>query len=287
MSAGDAILFPGQGSQHDAMREQVARLDPRLLELATRLVGADPFEHLADGTRFVQPAVFCASVVSWRATRDAVAPIAFAGHSLGEYGALVAAGAVDAADALELVALRGSVSQEVAARREGGMLALLGADDATAEEIARDCELAVANDNCPGQIVLSGPAAGLDAAEAAARERKIKFARLAVDGPFHSPLMEPAADALRAALREVRFRPPSRPVFSGVTGRPFDDVPRRLAESLVTGVRWRAITHELARLGATRLVEVAPGKVLTNLAKRMLPDVERVAVERTPIGAAA
>lgn len=287
MAGGDAILFPGQGSQHDGMREAVARAAPDLLELATELVGADPFERLDAGTAFVQPAIFCASVASWRECRAATRPLAFAGHSLGELAALAAADALDPRDALGLVVARGRLTQEVARAAGGGMIALLGVDRPTAEAIAAACELWVANDNCPGQIVLSGSHAGVARAEAEASERELKFAVLAVDGPFHSPAMADAAAAFARHLEAVPVREPSAPILSCVTARPFEDVRRQLAESLVSEVRWRAVIERLAALGADRFVEMAPDRVLTNMVKRTLPGAPRIAVERQLLEAPA
>lgn len=281
----DAILFPGQGSQHGDMREAVARADPELLKRAIATVGVDPFERLADGTRFVQPAIFCASVVSWRSIRERTRPIAFAGHSLGEYAALVAAEAVDPLDALRLVALRGRLTQQAAAATGGGMLALLGVDAHIAQAIAERCGVAVANDNSPGQIVLSGGHRGL--ADAAHEVRGLgKASRmLDVQGPFHSPMMSAAVEPFSEALEQVAFVSPRTPVYSCVTARPFDDIPRRLAESLVCGVRWREVLQRLDAAGATRFVEVGPGKVLSGLVKRTIRGAERIAAEEQAIGA--
>src|SRR4051794_39967696 len=159
-----AILFPGQGSQAPGMLDLVAAEAPDLLERCRELVEDDPFARAGDSTRFAQPAIFCASVASWRRARDAAGtPIAVAGHSLGEFAALVAAEALDPFDALELVVLRGRLMWEAGERAGGGsMLALLGAEEADAARLAAAHGVVVANLNAPGQVVLSGPLAGLE-----------------------------------------------------------------------------------------------------------------------------
>jgi [acyl-carrier-protein] S-malonyltransferase len=284
---GDVILFPGQGSQSPGMRESVARTAPDLLELACELVGDDPFARLEHGTRFVQPAVFCASVVSWRQIADRVRPAAFAGHSLGEYAALVAAGALDVRDALRLVVLRGRITGELGSRLRGGMLALLGVDQPAATEIARRCRVTVANDNCPGQIVLSGRRWRLRWAGRKARRKGVKTAFLAVDGPFHSPLMEPAVEPFARELAGIRFGEPRLPVYSSVSALPFDDIPARLAESLVSPVRWRDVIERLGADGARRFVEVAPGSVLADMIRRTIRGGKGISVERDGVDAVA
>jgi [acyl-carrier-protein] S-malonyltransferase len=263
------------------MRETVERAHPELLEEVCELIGDDPFRRLADGTRFVQPAIFCASVVSWTTIEDRVRPLAFAGHSLGEYAALVAAGAIGLHDALRLVVLRGRLTDEVASRLEGGMLALLGVDKPTAYEIAERCDVTVANDNCPGQFVLSGRRRELRLAERRARRAGARTSLLAVGGPFHSPLMEGALQPYARELDAVGFSQPSAPVYSCATARPFDDdVARRLAESLISPVRWREVVEHIGSRGARRFVEVAPGNVLSDMIRRTIRGGSAVAVER-------
>jgi malonyl CoA-acyl carrier protein transacylase len=272
-----AILFPGQGSQSRDMRDAVVRVRPDLLALVNEIVGEDPFPHAEEGTKFAQPAIFCASLAGWaalgRPDRDLMA-----GHSLGELAALVAAGSLRERDGLALVALRGRLMQEAGERAgDGGMLALLGAGAAEhAEALADDHGLAVANDNSPQQIVLSGSRAALPSAAAAAKELGLRAMELPVTGAFHSPMMEPAVDEFAAALKEVELKVSRIPVLSAVTAQPFDDVRLRLVQGLTMPVRWRETMLELRRLGAERFVEVGPGRVLTGLAKRTLTDVELV-----------
>jgi malonyl CoA-acyl carrier protein transacylase len=275
-----AILFPGQGSQTPDMRDQVERIRPDLLAMASECVGDDPFAHVQEGTRFAQPAIFCASLAGWESLGRPEADY-MAGHSLGELAALVAGGMVSERTALELVSLRGRLMQEAGERAgDGGMLALLGEGAAEhAEEIAAPHGLAVANDNSPQQVVLSGAREAFEAASAAARELGLRPRELPVAGAFHSPMMASAVPEFEDALAAAEF--PSdgaRPVtvLSAVTAEPFDDVRRRLAEALTMPVRWRETVLAMHDGGARRFVEVGPGKVLTGLVKRTVRDVELV-----------
>lgn len=275
-----ALLFPGQGSQTAEMRDEVAASRPDLLALAAEVVGQDPFARVEDGTMFAQPAIYCASVVGFERLRDAgVSGVAYAGHSLGEVAALVAAGALSAADGLRLVATRGRLMQESGERAGGGsMLALLGrgaADHAAA--IAQAAGLTVANDNAPNQVVLSGARTAFEAAGGAAREHALRAVPLPVTGAFHSPAMAGARPELEAALAQIDFRPPAVTVVSSITTEPFDDVRARLADALTMPVRWRETLLALRARGVERFVETGPGTVLTGLAKRTVPDVEALA----------
>ena len=225
--ASTAILFPGQGSQTDGMREEVERVRPDLLAAAIEAVGEDPFARVDDGTQFAQPAIFCASLAGWEELGRPEADY-MAGHSLGELGALVAAGAISEQDGLDLVVLRGALMGQAA---EGGMVALMGAGAADqAHELAEAHGLTVANDNSPQQVVLSGPRGSLPAAAQAARELGLRAMELDVTGAFHSPLMAPAAPKFEAALARVNFSNPRVPVLTAVTAGPFDDIPLRLAQ---------------------------------------------------------
>jgi malonyl CoA-acyl carrier protein transacylase len=272
-----AILFPGQGSQAPGMRDAVARVRPDLLALAIDVVGEDPFARAEEGTNFAQPAIFCASLAGWAALERPEGDW-MAGHSLGELAALVAAGCLGERDGLELVTLRGRLMARAGEQAgDGGMLALLGAGAAEhANELADAHGLAVANDNSPQQIVLSGPRDKLPAAAQAAKELGLRAMELPVTGAFHSPMMAAAVPEFAAALQRIELRPARVPVLSAVTAQPFDDIPRRLADGLTMPVRWRETMLELHRLGAERFVEVGPGRVLTGLAKRTLRDVELV-----------
>jgi malonyl CoA-acyl carrier protein transacylase len=271
----DAILFPGQGSQAAGMREQVERWRPDLVLLARAAVGDDPFERADEGTRFAQPAIFCAALAGWRSMRDDFEPELMAGHSLGEISALVAAGAMDAEDGLNLVAARGSLMQEAAeSAGGGGMLAVRVTDRDELADLTADTGMTVANDNSPEQVVLSGPDDALERAERELRERGVRAKRLPVAGAFHSPTMESAVPEFRERLDEVELREPSVPVLSCVTAEPFDDVRERLAQALTRPVRWLDVMRELHARGATHFVETGPGKVLTGLVRRSLDGVD-------------
>ena len=269
-----ALLFPGQGSHAEGMDEPY-RGHP-LLERGLELLGHDPFERLAEGTRFQQPALFLCSVAAWDAWReeapdDAEQAVAAAGHSLGEYAALVAAGALEFDDAVRLVDERAAAMQAAADLEPGGMLAMLGGDGQAVIALATRFGLTVANDNAPGQLVVSGPLDAIAAAEEVARDDTgARARRLDVAGAFHSPLMEPAAERLAAALAATPVHRPGIPVFANGTAAPFADVRRELAENLLRPVRWRETLLALRAAGVERFVELGPGAVLTGLVKRTL-----------------
>ncbi len=270
-----ALLFPGQGSQEVGMAELVERERPDLAALARELVGTDLFARMDEGTRFLQPAIFCASLaLAAYATNGE--PECAAGHSLGELSALVAAGAIAEEDGLRLVALRGRLMDEAGQRRPGGMLAV--GDAAEAEQLAVCFGLAVANDNSPRQVALAGDDASVDAAVEDARARRVRATRLPVKGAFHSPAMEPAVEPFAAALANVEIRTPRFTVFSAATARPFDDVRLRLAEALTGPVRWRETVIAMDLAGAERFIDVGPGRVLAGLVRRILPGAEAVSI---------
>jgi [acyl-carrier-protein] S-malonyltransferase len=272
-----AILFPGQGSQTPEMRETVAEVRPDLLSLAAEIVGEDPFPRAEEGTRFAQPAIFCASLAGWEALGRPSGEF-MAGHSLGELAALVAAGCLRERDGLELVALRGKLMQESGERAgDGSMIALMGRGAAEhAGELADAHGLAVANDNSPQQVVLSGDRARFEGLIAAAEEMRLRVTELPVTGAFHSPMMAEAVPAFTAALQGVEVSPSADgvTVLSAVTAAPFEDLRAQLAQALTMPVRWRETLLAMHDRGADRFVEVGPGRVLTGLVKRTLSDVE-------------
>jgi [acyl-carrier-protein] S-malonyltransferase len=262
-----ALLFPGQGSHSEGM--DVPFRDSPLLQRGLELLGYDPFERLAEGTRFQQPAVFLCSIAAWEA--DDSLPAAAAGHSLGEYAALVAAGALEFDGAVALVDERAAAMADAAALHPGSMTAMLGGDASAVAALAQRLGLVVANDNAPGQLVLAGPVAALEAAEECAREETgARARRLDVAGAFHSPLMEPAAERLAAALARATFATPRVPVYSNGSAAPFRDPRRELAENLLAPVRWRETLLALRATGVARFMELGPGEVLTGLVKRTL-----------------
>lgn len=264
------------------MRESVAEHQPELLELALAEVGDDPFALADEGTAYAQPAILCAGIAAWTAAGRPAAPF-FAGHSLGELGALAAAGAVEPVAAVRLAVVRGRLMQEAGEANPGGMIALLG-DGEDARAAAEAGGTAIANDNGPSQLVAAGTPAALDATAAEAKARGVRTIGLAVGGAFHTQAMGPAVKPYRAALDRVVFGPPTTPVFSSSTALPFPadaaGIRDQLAAALVHPVRWRETVDELYRLGVRRFVETGPGKALTRMVKRSsLEGVEAVVLD--------
>ena len=244
------------------------------------LVSEGPQEALT-ATEHAQPALYAVSYALWRALESAVAtpPAATAGHSLGEYTALAASGAITYEAGLALVAERGRAMAAAAAAGEpSGMAALIGADLALAEAVAADRRrdggrLWVANVNAPSQIVLAGAEADIEWLTDNARSLGIRRAiPLAVAGAFHSPFMAPAAERLEAALDETDFALPEFPVYANTTARPVAEPARQLAEQLVEPVQFAATLEHMAEDGITTFVHVGPGDVTAGLVKRTLPD---------------
>jgi [acyl-carrier-protein] S-malonyltransferase len=285
MSTQVAVVFPGQGTQMPGMgapwrdrpewQAVVGRAEAALGEpLGRLLLDADADELLR--TRNAQLAVLLTSLLAWEAVCDRVVPVAFAGHSLGQVTALIASGVMPFEDGVRFAAVRAVRTQAAADATPGVMAALLGAtlEQAEAAETAgADCW--IANDNAPGQVVLAGTPEGLEAGVAAAKAAGARTAKpLAVGGAFHTPLMQPAADALVADLAAVSLAAPSAPVVSNHDGEPYSDAEgwrARSAAHVAVPVRWRSAQGALVELGADRLVEVGHGSMLAALAKRAIP----------------
>src|ERR687887_215980 len=253
-----ALLFPGQGSHAEGMEEPYR--DHPVLERGLELLGYDPFERLTEGTRYQQPALFLCSVAAWEQWReeadDEDEARAAAGHSLGEYAALVAAGALRFDDAVRLVDERAAAMADAGDLNPGGMVAILGGDARAVRALASRLGLIVANDNAPGQLVLSGPIDAVAEAEDLARdEAGARARRLDVTGAFHSPLMEPAAERLHAALEATPISEPQIPVYSNGTASPFVDIRRELAQNLLRGVRWRETLLAMRTAGIERRLD--------------------------------
>ncbi len=281
-----------------AMHEHSA-VGRSVLEVVEDALG-EPFGKLMfDGpedelkmTRNAQPALMATALAVIRTLEDRLGKSidaigdAVAGHSLGEYAALAAAGALDIPAAAKLLRLRGDAMQNAVPVGEGAMAALLGVDIDKVKDILASREwdaLDIANDNAPGQVVISGAATDVDAVLELARERGIRKAiKLPVSAPFHCRLMAPAAEAMARALEGTTLNPPSLPVYCNVTAAPESD-PSRLKENLVTQVtemvRWRKTLNNMSADGITRFVEIGTGKVLTGLVGRCLPDAEAISIE--------
>jgi [acyl-carrier-protein] S-malonyltransferase len=274
-------------------RRTFAEADDCLGTSLSRLCFDGPADRLAL-TENAQPAILAASVASYRVlqARTGMTPLAVAGHSLGEWSALVATGALSLSDAVRSVRERGRLMQSAVPVGEGAMAALLGIDAEAAAALCADAAqgqvLTPANLNGGGQVVIAGQTAAVDRAVALAGQRRIRAQRLAVSAPFHCPLMAPAAAGLRRVLAGVVFHDPVIPVVSSVDGEPRtrgSDLGTLLVEQVTAPVQWEAAARRLADWQPTLALEVGPGRALTGLMKRILPalptqpagDVEGVA----------
>ena len=282
-----AVIFPGQGTQTPGMgapwRDHpawsvVERAEAAFGEPLASLILDAPAEQLAR-TRDAQLAVLLTSLVAWEAVREQVnAPVAFAGHSLGQVTALIASGALSLEAGVRFAARRAELTQAAADAYPGRMAALLGA---TVEQAQAACEAApdecwIANDNAPGQVVIAGTPEGVEAGSARAKELGVKRATpLNVGGAFHTPLMRSAADALPGVLADVTFTEPDAPVVSNLDAHAYssaDGWAQRSGEHVAVPVRWRESMLTMVELGATSFVEVGHGTMLAGLAKRITPD---------------
>jgi [acyl-carrier-protein] S-malonyltransferase len=294
-----AFVFPGQGSQYAGMGKDLAanfkqaahvfaEADDALGFHLSRLCFEGPEEDLKL-TANTQPAILATSIAALRVLQaeTGLQPCCVAGHSLGEYSALVAAGALALADALRTVRARGTFMQEAVPVGTGAMAAMLGIDvaelDAICSEAAQGEVVSPANFNSPGQVVIAGHAGAVARAIDIAKARGYRKAMLLpVSAPFHCSLMKPAADRLAAVLADIPVSPLAAPVITNVDAAPNSD-PTRVRELLVTQVcspvRWEQSMNAMVGLGVTRLVEVGPGKVLAGLMKRIAKDVAAAGVE--------
>jgi [acyl-carrier-protein] S-malonyltransferase len=299
-----AFLFPGQGSQKVGMgkdlagafaaaREVFQEVDDALSQKLSKLMWEGPEEDLVL-TENAQPAIMAAGIAIVRVLEKEmgmdVARHAYlvAGHSLGEYSALCAAGAFTLADTARLLKIRGQAMQSAVPVGEGGMTALIGADIEQAEEVAKEAAASggvcvVANDNAPGQVVISGTLDALARAGEIAKAKGIKRAMpLAVSAPFHSPLMKPAAERMAEELARVTIRPLSVPVLANVTAEEAsnpDHVRRLLVEQVTSRVRWRETILALKGLTVDTTVEFGGNKVLTGMVKRIDPSLQMITLD--------
>ena len=293
-----AFVFPGQGSQAVGMGQELAdnfasakavldEVDAALGQDLSGLMANGPIEDLTL-TENAQPALMAASLAVMRVLENdfdvnVTAASFVAGHSLGEYSALAAAGSLSIADAAKLLKLRGQAMQKAVPVGEGTMAALLGADEDLAAQAVAAGQTAgvcgIANDNAPGQIVISGATAAIEAAIAKAGELGLKKAmKLPVSAPFHCPMMQPAADAMAEALAAATINAPAVPVVANVTARPTDNVEtirRQLVEQVTGRVRWReSVMWMVEEGGVTTLAEAGAGKVLSTMLKRTTKDAK-------------
>jgi [acyl-carrier-protein] S-malonyltransferase len=284
-----AVLFPGQGAQQVGMLDcwwthATARA---VIEEAIGVTGLDLVSLTNDPeamkrTAIVQPALLAVELAGWATVAGGVQPAAVAGHSLGEYAALVAAGVITAAAAFQIAAVRGRAMEMAAAATDGAMLAVMGLPRSAVEALASEARmgdvLVVANDNAPTQHVLAGATGAIERAEKLVGAAAGRSTRLAVAGAFHSPLMAVAQPQLAAAIQDTSFEEPRCAVIPNVTGRATTDAGELralLVRHVTDPVLWDATMGELARLRVDHVLEIGPGRVLTGLAKRALPAVPR------------
>lgn len=290
-----AFVFPGQGSQYVGMGQDLAAEYPAarsVFEQADAILGfplaqlcfTGPDTTLTD-TVNAQPALLTHSVAAWRVLQFVSPGLAadfVAGHSMGEYTALVAAGVIDFAQALELVRERGRVMKRAGEETPGSMAAVIGMNDAALEGVCRETGAQIANYNSPGQIVISGSQAAIQQASALAKERGAKrVLPLAVSIASHSRLMESAAKEFEAAVAAVSLRPPTVPVISNVTAQPLtnaDEIKREMIDQLTRSVQWTRSIEYLIAQGVANFVELGPKDVLAGLVRRIHKEARAISV---------
>ncbi|HKJ43778.1 MAG TPA: ACP S-malonyltransferase [Sunxiuqinia sp.] len=279
-----AFVFPGQGAQFPGMGKDLYENSPvakELFDKANEILGFNITDIMFDGTaddlkqtKVTQPAIFLHSVLLAKTLPD-FQPEMVAGHSLGEFSALVANGTLNFEDGLKLVSQRAMAMQKACEVEPSTMAAIVGLDDATVEEVCASIDAIVvpANYNCPGQLVISGSVAGIDKACEVLTEKGAKRAlKLPVGGAFHSPLMEPAREELAAAIEATNFNQPDCPVYQNVNAKPVNDpeeIKANLIAQLTAPVRWTQIVQNMLADGATSFTEIGPGKVLQGLIKKV------------------
>lgn len=291
MSAPTYILCPGQGAQSVGMGKDLYAASPAAKEIfdrADQVLGFSLKDICFDGpeerlnqTDISQPALYATGIASYQAataagTIDPNALAGFAGLSLGEYTALHLADVFSFEDGLKLVAARGRYMQQAAVASPSGMVAIIGADEAQVNQLCQQAAggevLVPANLNAPGQIVVSGSAGACERLMKAAEAAGVRGTPLKVAGAFHSPLMQPAADRMAAELERVSFQPPTKPVYSNVTAQPHGDpssIKRLLVDQIVSPVQWERTMKMVLAVEGARFVELAPGRTLAGLAKRI------------------
>ena len=284
-----AFVFPGQGAQFSGMGKELYDAYPEartMMQRANEVLGFNLTEVMFEGTdealrqtRVTQPAIFLHSIVAAR-LMTTLRPDMVAGHSLGEFSALVAAEALHWEDGLRLVSQRAMAMQEACELQPGTMAAVLALADDKVVEVCDSIEdvVVAANFNCPGQVVISGSLSGVDAACKALKEAGAKRAlKLPVGGAFHSPLMQPAAERLQAAIMATTFHTPKCPVYQNVSAKAEmdkDTIQRQVLEQLTSPVRWTQSVQQMIADGATSFYEFGPGDVLKGLIRKINPEVE-------------
>ncbi len=291
----NAYIFPGQGAQFSGMGldlyEKYTEAQD-LFEQANDILGFSITDVMFKGsaedlkeTKVTQPAIFLHSVVLSKVLGDTFKPDMVAGHSLGEFSALVANGALKFEDGLKLVSKRALAMQKACEIAPSTMAAVLGLEDAVVERICSSIDGVVvpANYNCPGQLVISGETTAVEAACAKLKDAGARRALLLpVGGAFHSPMMEPAREELAAAIENTSFSEPSCPIYQNVNAAAISNavaIQKNLIAQLTSPVRWTQSVQNMVKDGATNFVEVGPGKVLQGLVKKISPDVEAASAE--------
>ena len=292
-----AYIFPGQGSQYVGMGKDLCEQFPvakKYFDEADSVLGFSlsticfegPEEELKQ-TKNTQPAIFLHSVALWNLLKRTDAAMV-AGHSLGEYSALVAAEAISFSDAIKLVRLRGELMQKAGEENPGTMAAIVGLDANIVGEVTNKASevgvVQAANFNSPGQIVISGSVAGVHKAMEIAKERGAKLVKeLVVSGAFHSPLMQSAKDKLKEALDAVTINDAKIPVYANVTAKPVQlaaEIRKLLFEQVTSPVRWEETVNNMSADGATTFIEIGPGKVLQGLVKRTVASAEIFGIDK-------
>ncbi|MGC1631414.1 MAG: ACP S-malonyltransferase [Gelidibacter sp.] len=294
----NAYIFPGQGAQFTGMGLDLyekSSIAQQLFEQANSILGFSITDIMFEGsaealkeTKVTQPAVFLHSVILAKTLGDQFTPHMVAGHSLGEFSALVANGTLSFEDGLKLVSQRALAMQKACELQPSTMAAVLGLEDSIVEKVCAETEgiVVAANYNCPGQLVISGELNAINRACEAMKEAGAKRALvLPVGGAFHSPLMEPAREQLAAAIENTYFSKPNCPIYQNVTANAVinqDDIKTNLISQLTAPVRWTQSVQQMIADGATLFTEVGPGNVLQGLVKKINRDAQTAAATFTP-----